>query len=76
MLLDPKNIGYDVLPANLLIFGFLGGHLGSHLELQHFCTISGMSTKVILNLLGVPNNDQESKLEDIFNYSFLDHIWD
>jgi len=36
MFLDPKNIGFDVLLTNLLILDFLGGHLGSHLELQLF----------------------------------------
>ena len=66
MFLDPKNIGFDVLLTYLLILDFLGGHLGSHLELQLFWTIFGISTQVILNLLGVPNEDQESKLGDIF----------
>ena len=57
MFLDPKNIGSL---TNLLIFGFLGSHYGSHLEL-HFLTISGISNQLILNLLGVSNKDQESK---------------
>ena len=33
MFLDPKNIGSL---TNLLIFGFLGSHYGSHLELHFF----------------------------------------
>ena len=42
MFLDPKNIGFDVSLTNLLIFGFLGSHFGSHLELQFFGPYLGL----------------------------------
>ena len=46
MFLDPKNIGFDVLLTNLLILDFLGGHLGSHLELQLFGPYLGLAPRL------------------------------
>ena len=46
MFLDPKNIGFDVLLTNLLILDFLGGHLGSHLELQYFAPYLGLAPRL------------------------------
>ena len=46
MFLDPKNIGFDVLLTNLLIFYFLGGHLGSHLEFQQFDQYLGLAPRL------------------------------
>ena len=46
MSFDSKNIGFDVLLTNLLILDFLGCHLGSHLELQHFAPYLGLAPRL------------------------------
>ena len=41
-------------------------HINCNYAMKLILFISGMSTQVFFNLIGVPNKDQKSKLGDIF----------